>query len=118
MWFQGDFENPHPSGSDLYDTRRNARLSVEDAARLVGRHRTSYKNQETGRARVDLAVYRLIEACAGWLPDRPLPVGASVKESSGRPRIRITRLAISGLSRCSISRSRRYAQNSPPPSDN
>ena len=45
-----------PTKTDLYDARRNARLTIEAAADLCGRSVRHLKKQESGDARVDLAL--------------------------------------------------------------
>lgn len=64
-----DFETRTINPGDLYNARRQARLSRDQAADLAGIHRTTYHRQESGASRPSLAVYRLILTRAGFLPD-------------------------------------------------
>lgn len=64
-----DFEATRINHHDLYNARRQARLTRDQAADLAGIHRTTYTRQETGDSRPSLAVYRLLLSRAGWLPD-------------------------------------------------
>jgi len=59
----------HPSHTDLFDARRSARLSLSEAATLTGRHVRTLQRQESGISPVDIAIYRLYLARAGWMID-------------------------------------------------
>ena len=58
-----------PGPTDLYDARRDARLTLEDASRHSGKSIQTLRRQESGISRVDLTLYRLYLQRAGWLID-------------------------------------------------
>lgn len=63
-----DFDTRKPTPEMLYDARRDARMSIDQAAQFCGLHRTSYARQESGQSRVSAACYRLLAMMGGWLP--------------------------------------------------
>ncbi len=56
-----------PTTSDLIHARQIAGFTRAKAADLCGLHRTSYTRQEKGQTRINLAAYRLLLVCGGWM---------------------------------------------------
>ena len=63
------FDEIRPDRNDLQTARAAASLSRQDAAELCGLSVRRWRDIERGRARVPLAVYRLLVARGGWVPD-------------------------------------------------
>jgi len=63
-----EFDKKKPTGADLVEARRYARLTPDEAARACGIHRTTYTRQENDTARVSVAAYRLLLMLGGYMP--------------------------------------------------
>jgi len=63
-----EFEKKKPTGADLMEARRYARLTPDEAAKACGIHRTTYARQENDTARVSVAAYRLLILLGGHIP--------------------------------------------------
>lgn len=64
-----DILSPHITPDDLYNARRRARLTIDQAADLAGVTRRTYQRQEHGHSRIHPAIYRLFMARCGFMPD-------------------------------------------------
>ena len=67
--YYADFESTKIDKQMLYSARRNARLTIQEAADLCGIHRTTFERQENGSSKVNTTVFRLLLMRGGWLPD-------------------------------------------------
>lgn len=61
-------DTDQPTCHDLKEARQLAGLSLQQAAELSGIHRTTYARQETGKTRVNIATYRLLNILDGVMP--------------------------------------------------
>jgi len=65
-----EFDKSKPTGADLKEARRFARLTADEAANQCGIHRTTYVRQENDTARVSLAAYKLLILLGGYIPGK------------------------------------------------
>ena len=64
-----DFMITDPTPEYLRMARLEARLTLDDAAKLCGLHHRTYAQQESGKTAVKLAVYRLLLCKSGLILD-------------------------------------------------